>query len=209
MMKNSLIILGIFMIGLAIGMLHIDSLSWFSTHASTYILYALMLQIGISIGHSNKLKEMKRQLHWSTLCLPLMTIVGTLLFSALAGILLSDWSITDCLAVGSGFGYYSLSSLLIVDLKAPFIGTDKALQLGTIALLANIIREMTCLIGTPFFARYFGKYAPITVAGVTSMDVCLPIIRETSGNAMVPIALLHGICLEITVPIMVSFFCQL
>ena len=90
-MKNSLIILGIFLLGLAIGMLHIDPLSWFSAHASTYILYALMLQIGISIGHSNKLTEMKRQLHWSTLCLPLMTIVGAFLMTSITGFYVDEF----------------------------------------------------------------------------------------------------------------------
>ena len=46
------------------------------------------------------------------------------------------------MAIGSGFAYYSLSSLLIVQFKEAAIGLEMATQLGTIALLANIIREM-------------------------------------------------------------------
>ena len=34
------------------------------------------------------------------LIIPLGTIVGTLLFSALASLLLSQWSVFDCMAVG-------------------------------------------------------------------------------------------------------------
>lgn len=75
------------------------------------------------------------------LLIPLGTITGTLLFSALASILLSQWSVFDCMAVGSGFAYYSLSSILITQFKEPTIGIQLATELGTIALLTNIFRE--------------------------------------------------------------------
>ena len=76
------------------------------------------------------------------LLVPMATIAGTLLFSALASLLLSQWSVFDCMAVGSGFAYYSLSSILITQFKEPSIGLQLATELGTIALLANIFREM-------------------------------------------------------------------
>ena len=38
-----------------------------------------------------------------------------------------QWSVFDCMAVGSGFAYYSLSSILITQFKEPSIG----LQLAT------------------------------------------------------------------------------
>ena len=167
-----------------------------------------MLQVGISIGSNKNLKAIISHLHPKMLLIPLGTITGTLLFSALASILLSQWSVFDCMAVGSGFAYYSLSSLLIVQLKEASAGIEIASQLGAIALLANIIREMLALFGAPLYASFFGKFAPVSVAGINSMDVCLPVISRYSGKNIVPVAIIHGIILEISVPLLISLFCK-
>lgn len=140
--------------------------------------------------------------------LPFFTIIGTLVFSAAASLLLTSWNIYDCMAVGSGFAYYSLSSLLIVQLKEASAGIEIASQLGAIALLANIIREMLALFGAPLYASFFGKFAPVSVAGINSMDVCLPVISRYSGKSIVPVAIIHGIILEISVPLLISLFCK-
>ena len=58
------------------------------------------------------------------------------------------------MAVGSGFAYYSLSSILITQFKEPSIGLQLATELGTIALLTNIFREMMALLGTPITVSY-------------------------------------------------------
>ena len=137
-----------------------------------------------------------------------VTIIGTLVFSAAASLLLTSWNIYDCMAVGSGFAYYSLSSLLIVQLKEASAGIEIASQLGAIALLANIIREMLALFGAPLYASFFGKFAPVSVAGINSMDVCLPVISRYSGKNIVPVAIIHGIILEISVPLLISLFCK-
>ena len=90
----------------------------------------------------------------------------------------------------AGFGYYSLSSVLIADMKG---AAPDAAELATIALLANIIREMSALFGASLFARWGGRYAPISVAGINSMDVCLPtIVREAHDKDVVPLAVTHG-----------------
>ena len=181
----------------------------FDTHTiSMYILYALMLQVGVSIGSNKNLKTIISHLHPKMLLIPLGTIIGTLLFSALASILVSQWSVFDCMAVGSGFAYYSLSSILITQFKEPSIGLQLATELGTIALLTNIFREMMALLGTPLIKKYFGKLAPISAAGVNSMDVLLPSISRYSGKEMIPIAILHGILIDMSVPVFVSFFCK-
>ena len=174
-----------------------------------YVLYALMLQVGISIGSNKKLKELIKSLRLKMLLVPMATIAGTLLFSALASLLLSQWSVFDCMAVGSGFAYYSLSSILITQFKEPSIGLQLATELGTIALLANIFREMMALLGAPLIRKYFGQLAPISAAGVNSMDVLLPSITRYSGKDMIPIAIFHGILIDMSVPVFVSFFCNL
>ena len=120
-------------------------------------------------------------LHPKMLLIPLGTIIGTLLFSALASLLLRQWSVFDCMAVGSGFAYYSLSSILITQFKEPSIGLQLATELGTIALLTNIFREMMALLGTQS-SRSISGTGSISAAGVNSMDVLLPSISRYSGK---------------------------
>ena len=84
-----------------------------------------------------------------------------------------------------------------------------ATELGTIALLANIFREMTALIGAPFIRKYFGRLAPISAAGIGSSDILLASISKYSGQEAIPLAILHGILINISVPFFVSLFCNL
>lgn len=206
-MKGSLVVTAFFVLGCLLGFIGILP---FEVHdLSMYILYALMFQVGISIGSNRNLKELVGALRWKMLIIPVGTVVGTLLFSALASLLLSRWSVFDCMAVGSGFAYYSLSSILITQFKTPSVGLQLATELGTIALLANIFREMMSLLGAPLIRKYFGKLAPISAAGVNSMDVVLPVITHCSGKEMIPIAILHGILIDMSVPFFVSLFCSM
>ena len=88
-MKGSLIVIVFFCVGCIMGVFNKFQ---FDTHTvSMYILYALMLQVGISIGSNKNLKAIISHLHPKMLLIPLGTITGTLLFSALASILLSQW----------------------------------------------------------------------------------------------------------------------
>ena len=206
-MKGSLTVVAFFCAGCLMGVANDFR---FDLHdLSMYVLYALMFQVGIGIGSNKKLKELVKSLRPKMLLVPMATIVGTLLFSAFASLLLSQWSVFDCMAVGSGFAYYSLSSILITQFKEPSIGLQLATELGTIALLANIFREMMALLGAPLIRKYFGKLAPISVAGVNSMDVLLPSITQYSGKDVIPIAIFHGILIDMSVPVFVSFFCNL
>lgn len=208
-MKGSLLVLVFFLIGCLLGIADMLPLDKLQGNLTLYILYALMLQIGISIGCSKNLKSIVSQLRPKFLLIPLATILGTLQFSALASLLLARWSVFDCMAVGSGFAYYSLSSILITQFKEASLGLQLATELGTIALLSNIFREMMALLGTPLLCKYFGKLAPISAAGVNSMDVVLPMITRYSGSDMLPVAILHGLLIDMSVPFFVSFFCQL
>lgn len=206
-MKSSLIVVAFFCIRCLVGIF--NDFQFDMHNLSMYILYALMLQVGISIGSNKNLKFLIKSLRPNMLLVPIATIVGTLLFSAFASLLLSQWSVFDCMAVGSGFAYYSLSSILITQFKEASVGLQLATELGTIALLANIFREMMALLGAPLIRKYFGKLAPISAAGVNSMDVLLPSITLYSGKDMIPVAIFHGILIDMSVPFFVSLFCSL
>ena len=199
-MKGSLIIVGFFVLGTICGVCHLLPFDIAETNISYYALCALMFSVGLSVGNDPQTLKNFRSLNPRLVFLPIMTILGTLAGSAAVSLILTHRSITDCLAVGSGFGYYSLSSIFITEYKGA--------ELGTIALLANIFREMMALLGTPLIKKYFGKLAPISAAGVNSMDVLLPSISRYSGKEMIPIAILHGILIDMSVPVFVSFFCK-
>lgn len=204
-MKGNLAIIACLAAGIAAGRTGLAP-AWLTGHdLPVYILSALIFQVGIGLGASDDLRRMRQSFGAGMLLLPLATIAGTLLFSAAGVFLLGDRSLADCLALGSGFGYYSLSSILITDIKG---AAPDAAELATIALLANIIREMSALFGASLFARWGGRYAPISVAGINSMDVCLPsIVREADGKDVVPLAVTHGMALEVSVPVLIGIFC--
>ena len=209
-MKNgSFIVMGCFVIGCLVGYADLIPTKWYSGDVALVLLYLLMLQVGLSIGLDKNLRQIVTRIRLKFLLVPLATISGTLLFSALLGLCLSGFSFADYMAVGSGFAYYSLSSILITQLKTPSLGFLLASELGTIALMANIFREILTLFGAPFLARYFGKLAPICAGGATTMDVTLPVITQVCGKEWTVMAIFHGILMDFSVPFFVSFFCSL
>lgn len=207
-MKGSLIVVGFFALGCLLGWSGCLPDVVIENDITIYVLYLLMFQVGLSIGSDKKLKEILSSIRPKLLLVPLATITGTLGFSALTSLLLTQWSLFDCLAVGSGFAYYSLSSILITQLKEPSLGVQLATELGTIALMANIMREIMALLGAPLFVKYFGILSPICAGGATTMDTTLPIITRYSGKDLVFISIFHGIIVDFTVPFFVSFFCS-
>ena len=79
-MKGSLIVVAFFCIGCVVGTFNDSQLE--VHNLSMYVLYALMLQVGVSIGSNKNLKVLVKSLRFNMLLVPLATIVGTLLFSA-------------------------------------------------------------------------------------------------------------------------------
>ena len=198
-MKGSLIIVGFFILGIVCGLM--GWLPSLDDNLSFLTLCALLFCVGMTVGNNTTLLKSFKRLDPRLMLLPLMTIIGTLAATAVAALGLPHRSLADCLAVGSGFGYYSLSSILITQYRGP--------DLGTVALLANIIREVITLLGAPLMVRWFGPLAPISSGGATTMDTTLPIITRTSGEDFVILSLFHGFLVDFSVPFLVSFFCSL
>lgn len=209
-MKANLLIFGCFAAGIVLGLTGAEPAWLHHPDLSVALLSGLVLQVGIGLGANDNLKEVVHAIRPRMLLLPLFTIAGSLLFAACAALVPGSRSLTECLAVGSGFGYYSLSSVLIANVGVQAFGADGAAELATVALLANVAREMCVLFCLPLFARWCGRIAPISAAGINSMDVCLPgIVRYSGGSSqLVPLAILHGIALEISVPLLITLFCR-
>lgn len=208
-MASSLMIISAFVLGTLAALFGLLPEWIYSSGLDMWLLYALMLQVGISIGADPKLKETLRSLSPSVLLVPLATIVGTMVMCFGVSFLISRWSVSEVMAVGSGFGYYSLFSILVSSLKEATIGVQAAAELGTITLMANIFREMMTLIFAPFMARWFSPLAPICSGGATTMDVTLPVITRYSGQEWVFVSIVHGVVVDFSVPILVPLFCSL
>lgn len=200
-MKGSLIIIAFFIVGCIVGGLHIIPIDIAKYDVSLYALYALMFCVGFSIGNDPQTIQRFRAINPRLAFLPIMTIIGTLAGTAAVSFLLPERSATDCMAVGAGFGYYSLSSIFITEYKGA--------ELGTIALLSNILREMMTLLFAPLMVRWFGNLAPISAGGATSMDTTLPIITRYTGNDYAVVSIFHGFLVDFTVPFLVTFFCSI
>ena len=200
-MRGSLIIVAFFIAGLLLARWGWIPSSLSEGDVSIWALYALMFLVGISIGSDTQALKAIRGQHWKILWVPVATWAGTLAGTALASLLLPSRNLADCLAVGSGFGYYSLSSIFITEYRGA--------ELGTIALAANIIREIITLLGAPLLVCWFGKLAPICAGGATTMDTTLPVITRFSGKEFVVISIFHGFTVDFSVPFLVTLWCMI
>lgn len=198
-MKGSLIVVGFFVIGLLGGIEKMVP-SWLLDGDVSFVaLCGLLLFVGLGIGLNPEMKKEVRSLSPRMALLPVVTIIGSWLGALLIWTVLHR-TLSDCMAINSGFAYYSLSSIFITEYRGA--------ELGTIALLANIIREMLTLLGAPLMARWFGPLAPISAGGATTMDTTLPILSQTVGQRYIALSIYHGFVVDFTVPFLVSWWCM-
>lgn len=204
--RFSLIVVGTFTTGIVLGILT-PAAGWLSAWPLTIgALYLLMLAVGITIGSDTAtLRSIVRQPKQSAL-VPVATILGswvgvTAVWGALqlAGGRPMLWS--DAMAVGSGQAYYSLSGVLLGELRGP--------EIGTIGLLANITRELLTVVGAAWMVRRFSPLGPICSGGATTVDVSLPGIIRYCGPQYVALAVFQGVIADLSVPLIVPFFAGL
>ncbi len=195
-MKDSLIILLLFIAGILTGYADVIPERIDFDRAGEVVLYLMMFFVGITLSLDRKLWHNFSLIQPVFIFLPLITVAGTFVGVLAFHLLFQEVSLQNALAIGSGFGYYSLSSILISEVAGK--------EMGIIALLANIIRETLTLLLAPFFVRFFGPYAAITSAGATSMDTCLPVVLKYSGKEYIIISVIHGILLSVFVPLFIT-----
>ncbi len=199
-MKGSLTILSFFIAGIIFAVFGWVP-QWMSNDDFVlYTLLSLVFVVGIGIGSDSSAFEVLKRIKFKVLLVPLLVVVGSLAGTALFSLFLYHISVVQAMAVGSGFGYYSLSSVIISQMNGE--------ELGVIALLANIFREVFTLIAAPFLVKYFGKLAIIASGGATAMDTTLPVVVKYSGKEFGVIAVFSGVVLTILVPFLVSFILQ-
>ena len=200
-MKGSLIVVGFFVLGVCLGRLDLAPALLMDSRVTFAALCCLLFCVGMSIGSNDNIVSEFRSLNPRLALLPVATILGSFAGSLVAWLFLQYRGVTDCMAVGSGFAYYSISSIFITQYRGA--------ELGTVALLANIYREILTLLIAPLLAKVFGPLAPISSGGATTMDTTLPIISQTCGQQDVVVSLFHGFVVDFSVPFLVTMWCML
>lgn len=160
----------------------------------TWLLYAMLFFVGLDLGTHGGIRKQIKAIGFDVLMLPALVILGSLLGAWAAGLALGmvGW---QGAAVGAGFGWYSLSGVLLGRYDA---------ALGAVAFLANIIREVISLLLIPVFVKVIHPWAGIAAAGATAMDTTLPVIVKASGTNYAIQSFLSGVILSTMVPILIS-----
>lgn len=198
-LKKPLILLVLVVIGTVVGSLIPQITIIRDGTISNWLLYFLLFIIGIQMAETGT-SIVNLLLQPSVLLVPLVTIVGTLVGS-LGTLLFHGMTVGKALALGSGFGWYSLSGVLISNLGDP--------MLGAAAFLSNLFRETIAFLTIPVL-RVTGRCeSGIGIAGATSMDVTLPVVEDTWGAKTIPLSVAHGVILSFLVPFLVPLFMSL
>lgn len=163
---------------------------------SAVALNILIISVGIDIGFNKEVFKKVKEYNLKILLIPIGIIVGSIGGSVVAGVFLG-LSPNEAAAVGSGFGWYSLSAVILSDIGSA--------ELGTMAFLSNIIREVMSIVLIPILVKYLNKYTSIATAGATSMDTLLPVITKFTDEEVAVIAVVSGVILTAVVPILVPF----
>lgn len=193
MALESLKLCGVVVIGFAIGLSGLAFLQH-ATEASEYTLILLLFLVGIQL-RNNGMTLKQIVLNRRGMIVAVVVVVSSLIGGLINAFIL-DLPINTALAMASGFGWYSLSGILLTESFGPVIGSaaffnDLARELIAIMLIRLIRRSRSTALG---------------LCGATSMDFTLPVLQRTGGLDMVPAAIVHGFILSLLVPILIAFF---
>ncbi|WP_019229125.1 lysine exporter LysO family protein [Sedimentibacter sp. B4] len=159
-------------------------------------LCMLLFSVGVDIGSNKDIFKNLKNVGFKLLIVPAATVLGSLFGGVLCSILFK-MNLFGSLAVASGFTWYTLSAIIITPVSA---------ELGTIAFLSNVFREIIAFISIPFIAKHIGYLETIAVGGAISMDTGLPIITRNTSQEVVIISFISGIIISLMVPILVPIF---
>jgi len=153
--------------------------------------------VGLDLGLNQDVWRSIFRLGWRVFVAP----VGVALGSVVAGMLVGKalgWTWQEGGAVGAGFGWYSLSGVLISQMHS--------IGLGTVAFLSNVLRELLSVALVPWLARRAGVLTLVAPGGATTMDTTLPLIAAVGPPGAALVALTNGISLSALVPVLIPLF---
>jgi uncharacterized membrane protein YbjE (DUF340 family) len=177
-----------------------DALSSNLDTVLTAVLCLLLFVIGVDLSQNGNIVSEIKRMGARLLLVPLLiaagSIVGALVVSLLIG-LTPQYG----MAIGAGFGWYSLSSVLLAPISFG--------EIGIMALLANVLREMLSIVMLPFVVKYLGKTAAVAPGGATTMDTTLPFVVKYAGSEMSILSLVSGVILSLLVVFLVPLIAGL
>lgn len=151
---------------------------------------------GIEIGSNRGILKRICNLHSALLALaiPLAvacgSICGALLLGHIAGL-----SAYDSLLVGGGLGWYSFSSVVISAMYST--------EIGTVAFLANMMREISGFFLIPLLVRVH-KFLALAPSGAATMDSGLPVVIKYTNLHVGMYSFINGLVLTLIVPVLIS-----
>jgi len=162
------------------------------------VLYVLLALIGCQLRNSGMpLRQIVLNRYG-------LAIASTLAASSLIGGLfaapLLDIPWNEGLAMAAGFGWYSLSGILVGDQLGPLM--------GGVAFFNDLARELLAFVLIPLMIRHHTALA-IGYGGATSMDFTLPVIQQHGGVTCVPVAVVSGFLLSLLSPPLILFLLSL
>lgn len=156
---------------------------------------------GIEIGSNRGILKRICNLHSALLALaiPLAvacgSICGALLLGHVAGL-----SVYDSLLVGGGLGWYSFSSVVISAMYST--------EIGTVAFLANMMREISGFFLIPLLVRVH-KFLALAPSGAATMDSGLPVVIKYTNLHVGMYSFINGLVLTLIVPVLISWLLSL
>lgn len=194
MAVDSLQLLGVVAGGFILGLLTQPLLAN-AGKASEYALIFLLWLIGMQLRNSNMpLRQIL--LNRRGLIIALVVSVSSLGGGALAAWLLGlPWN--TGLAIASGFGWYSLSGIMLTDALGPV--------LGSAAFFNDLLRELVAIMLIPSLIRRYTSTA-VGIGGATAMDFTLPVIQRAGSVDLVPAAIVSGFLLSLSAPVLMALF---
>lgn len=168
-------------------------LSWLDTLVLAS-LCLLLFGVGLELGGDRRLLPSIRSLGPVVFVVPVSAALGSILGAAFVGYG-AGIPIHESAAIGAGFGWYSLSAVIIAQVYA--------VEVGALAFLSNVIRELVALAIIPWIAVRFGYLAAVAPGGATSMDVTLPVIARSTDSRTTLVAFITGVLLSLAVPVLV------
>ncbi len=168
--------------------------------AAVLISVSLSLQlflIGIDLGMDGHAFDGLRHVGLRVFLLPVAIVAGTLAGAAACAWIL-PLSTKECLAIGAGFGWYSIAPGIIMD--AGYITA------GTVSFMHNVMRETFAIVLIPIAARYIGCVETIGLPGSSAMDTCLPIVERVTNSQTALYSFVSGFVISVLVPVAVPFF---
>ncbi len=203
--KMTFIIVGAVAAGMLIGYFivrsvfagNMDSFDSMSSLGIKVGLCILLIFVGMDLGLEGTVVDNFKSVGLRILVIPVAVIVGTLVASFAMSFVL-DLSVKESLAIGAGFGWYSLAPGIIMDAGY--------MTASAISFLHNVMRELFAILFIPVVAKKIGYVETVGMPGAAAMDVCLPIVERATRSEIAVYSFISGAVLSILVPVLVPIF---